>query len=337
VKPPKKILVIRFSSIGDIVLTTPVIRGIKKDLPDTKLHFLTKLRYRELMESNPYIDKIHTLDKELSTVIKELKEEHFDLIIDLHNNLRTIIVKLQLNGKSYSVDKLNWRKWLLVNMKANFLPDRHIVDRYLDTVKPLHIENDGAGLDHFISQSDEVDLNSLPKTHQQGYIAFVIGAKFATKRLPEDKLITICKGVTSPIILLGDKNDQLIANNVAEQVGNKIFNGCGLYSINQSASLVKQSEMVISFDTGLQHIAAAYNKEIISLWGNTVPEFGMYPYYSREQSNNSKGHILEVKNLSCRPCSKIGYAHCPKNHFDCMRSISDQEVIDLANRQKDNT
>ncbi len=318
----KKILIIRFSSIGDIVLTSPVVRCIKEQKPEIEIHFLTKKSFKSLLENNPYISKIHTIEKNVSEVIEDLKKENFDFIVDLHHNLRSAETKLKLNKPSSSFQKLNFKKWLLVNMKVNKMPDLHVVDRYLKTVETLGIKNDNKGLDFFIPIKDEINLSSLPITHQNGYIGFVIGAKFATKKLPTSKIISICKKLNQAIVLLGGKEDVALANEIEKEVGSTIYNACGKYNLNQSASLIKQANKIISHDTGLMHIAAALKKEIISVWGNTVPSLGFAPYLPHPHSK-----IVEVKNLSCRPCSKIGYDKCPKGHFKCMMEIDEGKII----------
>lgn len=317
-----KVLVIRFSSIGDIVLTTPIVRCIKKQLPGAEVHYLTKKAFLPIVENNPYIDKVYSIQSEVAEVVEELKKENYDFIVDLHHNLRTMQVKKALKVKSAAFPKLNIEKWLMVNLKVNRLPNVHIVDRYFKTAESLNVKSDGQGLDYFIPTSDEVDINTLPQSHCGGYIAFVIGARHYTKQLPEHKIISICKKINSPVILLGGKEDEEKAKHIEQAVGDKIYNACGKYNINQSASLVKQARKVISHDTGLMHIASAFKKDIISVWGNTIPEFGMYPYMPGAGS-----HIIEVKNLSCRPCSKLGYKACPKKHFNCMEQINEEEII----------
>ena len=316
----QKILIIRFSSIGDIVLTTPVIRCIKTQKSEIEIHYLTKNSFEGILEHNPYITKIHTIEKDIKEVIEELKKENFDLVIDLHNNIRSMQVKRALGKPSSSFKKLNFRKWLLVNFKINKMPSVHIVDRYLKTVEKLGIKNDSKGLDYFIPKKDEVMLASLPLSHQNGYTGFVIGAKHFTKQLPTEKIISICRKLNQPIILLGGKEDLKQANEIEKIVGVNIYNACGKYDLNQSASLIKQAEKIITHDTGLMHIAAAFKKEIISVWGNTVPAFGFTPYLP-----DPKSKIVEVNNLSCRPCSKIGYDKCPKGHFKCMIMINENE------------
>jgi ADP-heptose:LPS heptosyltransferase len=321
-----KVLIIRFSSIGDIVLTTPIIRCLKKQL-GAEVHFLTKKSFASILLSNPYVDKVFSIEKNTNEVKKELQAEKYDYCIDLHNNLRSLQIKFFLSTKSFTFDKINIRKWLIVNAKLDFLPKNHIVERYLETVKKLNVKNDFEGLDYFIPTRDEVSLPSSDlKIFPQQYIAFVIGAAHATKRLPNEKIIEICKKINFPIVLLGGKDEIEKGEFIANESGKHVYNTCGKFNLNQSASLVEQSYLVISHDTGLMHIAAAFQKKIISIWGNTIPAFGMTPYYEKGLENNFS---IEVKNLSCRPCSKIGFEKCPKKHFKCMNEINSDQIIEI--------
>jgi len=314
----KKILIIRFSSIGDIVLTTPVIRCIKEQKPEYEIHYLTKSAFKSILENNPHITKVHCIDKDVKEVISQLQKENFDHVIDLHHNIRSMQTKKALGKPSSTFKKLNFKKWMLVNFKIDNMPKAHIVDRYMDTIAQMGIINDNKGLDYFIPEKDEVNITSLPSLYQNGYIGFVIGAKHFTKQLPIEKIISICKKINKPIILLGGKEDAARAEAIEKAVGSSIYNACGKYNLNQSASLVKQATKIITHDTGLMHIAATFKKEIISVWGNTVPSFGFTPYLP-----DPKSKIVEVKDLSCRPCSKIGYDKCPKGHFKCMMEIDE--------------
>lgn len=312
-----KILVVRFSSIGDIVLTTPILRCIKQQLKDVELHFITKQKFVTVIEHNPYVDKLYTVKDSLSEIIPKLKAENYDYIIDLHHNLRTLKLKSALGKKSFSFDKLNFKKFLIVNFKINKLPNKHIVDRYFETLDVIGVKNDNKGLDYFISEKDKMDTSTyLPAAFQNGYNTLVVGGSYFTKQIPLNKLKEICANSSLPLALLGGKEDRVIAEQVQQQLRDKTINLCGNLSLNQSASIIQQCNTVITSDTGLMHIAAAYKKDIISLWGNTIPEFGMGPYLA---GNNSQ--LLEVKNLSCRPCSKLGHRKCPKGHFKCMNDI----------------
>jgi ADP-heptose:LPS heptosyltransferase len=326
-----KILVIRLSSIGDIVLTSPVVRCLKQQLPGAEVHFAVKKAFLPVVEANPYIDKIHIFDHNIKDFLRELRKEKFDFIIDLHNNQRTLLIKTFLLFSSsplllfsiYSFPKLSLRKWLLVKFKWNLMPKIHIVDRYFKAVRKLGVKNDGKGLDYFIPTGETVDISHFAVAFRSGYVAFVIGAKHNTKALPEERIAELIRSSSKPVILLGGPEDTEKGERIASAVGNdRVFNACGKFSLNQSASLVQQAEKIITHDTGLMHIAAAFHKDIISIWGNTVPEFGMYPYLPKEEG---KSTILEVKGLSCRPCSKLGYRECPKGHFRCMKEIRNFE------------
>ena len=318
----KKILIIRFSSIGDVVLTTPVIRCVKQQLA-VEVHYLTKASFAGLLESNPYVDRVHTIDKDVDhALVQKLRAEQFDFVIDLHNNLRTLRLKSALKVPSKSFPKLNVQKWLLVTFKVRRMPDVHIVDRYLETVKHLGVENDGEGLDYFIPEGSLVELNRLPETHASGYVAVVIGGQHATKMMPLAKLIEVCHALKSPVVLLGGPEDAAKGEAILDAIGPQVFNACGKFKLDESASLVQQALWVITHDTGLMHVAAAFKKRIVSVWGNTVPELGMHPYLPDAGSK-----MVEIKNLSCRPCSKIGFSKCPKKHFHCMN----HDVDDIVN------
>lgn len=321
----KKILIVRFSSIGDIVLTTPVIRCVKNQLPGIELHFVTKQVFMPVLESNPYIDKLHCFKNDVEEIYQDLQNEKFDLVIDLHNNLRSLRLKRILKTKSYSFRKLNIRKFFAVNFKwLSLLPSEHIVDRYLDTVKELGVKNDGKGLDFFLEEKDRVDAASLYfNTVKTKFIALVIGGSYFTKKIPKHKILEIAKNSQMPIVLLGGPEDKADGDELVKQEP-KLINACGSLSINQSASIVQQAEWVISSDTGLMHIASAFHKKIISVWGNTIPQFGMDPYKPDIQNK-----ILQVKDLKCRPCSKLGYKKCPLGHFKCMNEIDYAFVKDL--------
>lgn len=310
-----KLLIIRFSSIGDIVLTSPVIRCIATQVKDVEIHFLTKKRFAILAESNPYITKVHTIEKNINEVISHLREEKFDHVIDLHKNLRTSKVHLALRRPFTTFNKLNIEKWLMVRFKINKLPPVHIVDRYLNAASFLKIENDGQGLDFFIPDVQRINISSAYPELSAGFIAVVIGGNHSTKIFPADMVADVCNQLTLPVALLGGPDDKERGEIITGLTGGKALNLCGKLSLMQSASMVEQSNAVLSNDTGLMHIAAALSKPIVSIWGNTIPEFGMYPY----MKNDTPSFISEIKNLSCRPCSKIGFRECPLKHFNCMR------------------
>jgi ADP-heptose:LPS heptosyltransferase len=318
-----KVLIIRFSSIGDIVWTTPIIRCVKQQIPDCELHFVTKASYGEMLSANPYIDKLFLLKDDLAELTKRLSQEKYDYVIDLHKNLRTLRMKFSLSGKKFTYNKYIFERWLFVKFKINKMPDSHIIDRYFEAVTSLNIKNDGKGLDYFILPENEIDIQKmLPFDFQQGYVAYIIGGSEATKKLPLSKMMELCKKINRPIVLIGGKEDiengnklvNLVVSEDTENGEGKIVNLSGKLSISQSASIVKQAEQVFGHDTGLTQIAAAFHETIYSIWGTTTPLFGIKPY-----TKNSI--LLENKDLKCRPCSKAGAPACPLKHFKCMNNL----------------
>jgi ADP-heptose:LPS heptosyltransferase len=299
------------------VLTTPVLRCIRQQMPGTELHYVTKKAFSDVLRHNPNIDKLYTFDQDVAEVYESLAAEHYDCVIDLHKNLRSFRLKRKLGVKSYSFNKLNIEKFLAVRFKAiDRLPNIHIVERYLETLRPLGIVGDGKGLEYFLGPEDHVHVSDVFFAGQQTkFMALVVGGSYYTKQIPMNKLREICAYARLPMIILGGRGDAAIANELKKEFPG-IVNACGQYSLNQSASVIQQAEWVITSDTGLMHIASAFNKKIISLWGNTIPEFGMSPYMPLPENK-----LLEVKGLSCRPCSKLGYKKCPEGHFKCMNAI----------------
>ncbi len=307
------------------MLTTPVLRAVKQQVPGAEVHYLTKEVFRCIIAHNPYVDKIYSIHYDMREVIKELKQEKYDLVIDLHKNLRTFRIKTALGVKSVAFDKINLQKFLAVNLKmVHLLPPKHIIDRYFDSLKKLKIVNDGQGLDYYFGPEDEVDVKQLFfRNKETRYVALVIGGSYYTKKIPLNKLTDICNRSSLPVVMLGGMHDKPVADQLKKRFP-LMINGTGQFSINQSASIIKQAEWVITSDTGMMHIAAAFRKKMISAWGNTIPEFGMYPYHSHPESV-----LLEVKNLPCRPCSKLGYGRCPLGHFKCMQQIDYSVVSEL--------
>ena len=209
------------------------------------------------------------------------------------------------------------------------MPDVHVVDRYFEAVKSLNVQSDGKQGDFSIPASEEVDLQSTYNLEPSKFVALVIGAKFGTKQLPVEKLTELINKVSDPIVLIGGPDDVKLGDEILAATDNtRVINSCGKHSILSSASILKQSRVVVTNDTGMMHISACFDVPIVSIWGNTVPELGMYPYRPLDVNSYS---IHEVKGLNCRPCSKIGYAECPKGHFDCMMKQDIGSIVEKLN------
>lgn len=308
----RKILIIRFSSIGDLILITPIVRCLKMQL-DAEIHLITKTGFKSVLVSNPYIDKHWSFDKSILECLDELKSESFDLVIDLHKNTRSFLLRILLRKPTYSFNKINFWKWIMCAFKINLMPDKHLVDRYFEGLRALHVKNDGKGLDYFFSKNinQEAIIDGLPPK----FIVGVLGAAHFTKQIPLEKWRELMGSVKFPIVLIGGKNELLSGKQLELEFPGRFINCAGQFSIDQSAKIIESAMMVITPDTGMMHIAAALKKPMHVFWGNTIPQFGMSPYYGTKPGIH-RNH--EVLNLACRPCSKLGYPKCPKNHFNCM-------------------
>lgn len=318
-----KILILRFSSIGDIVLTTPVVRCLKAQLPDVEIHFATKPQYAGILQANPNIDKVITLQGSVSTLAKILRAEKYDGVVDLHANLRTRLLRSLLPGVPFTVfRKQNMRKWLLVK-KLTRKPCEHVVFRYMETVKKWGVIYDGKGLDYYYK---DCEIPSLPAP----YVAYAIGGTWNTKRMPENKIAELMEASNAHFVLLGDINDAMVGESIAARFPDRVSNMCGKLSLDQSAKVLAGAAKVLTHDTGLMHIAAALQKPIVSIWGNTTPDFGMGPFLPDAVKTGPV--LVQAEGVSCRPCSKIGFNACPKGHFDCMQKQSATEISRLLHQ-----
>jgi ADP-heptose:LPS heptosyltransferase len=314
--------------MGDIIYTTPVVRCLRLQLPGCEIHFLTKEQFKYIYELNPYLTKLHLLKPKLRDTIADIKAEKFDLIVDLHNNLRTSIIKLSTLVPALTYKKERFTKWLALKLKWKSLYSKdHLVDRYLKTVKSLGITNDDKPIDYYLANSYTLE-EILPESHSQSFVAFIIGATHFTKRMPVEKVIEICKGIKLPIVLLGGNDVLQNAEAIQQALGHQVYSTCGKTNLDQSVFIVSKAEKVIGFDTGLTHIAEAFNKPLVTIWGGTAPELlGVFPY-KIDQS-------LEAGiDLPCRPCSKFGLEACPLGHFKCMKDIPNGLIVDYINHSE---
>jgi heptosyltransferase-2 len=264
----------------------------------------------------------------------------------LHKNYRTYKIQKALGVPSLSYKKLSLQKFVLTKLHLNFMPMRHIVDRCLDALSSLGVVNDGKGLDYFIPKDTTINAAALPASFESGYIALVIGASYATKKLPVSALQQLCHKIPYPIVLIGGKEDE--AEGAAVEAINpiKVWNACGKFNLQESALLVKQSRTVISHDTGFLYIACAFHKKTVAIWGATSPALQVEPYYPTVQQVNqttlnteTASTILNsnemyfnaiVPNLPCQPCSNYGTKQCPQGHFACMKKQDLQSIADKA-------
>ena len=311
----KKVLIIRFSSIGDIILTTPVLRCIKQQLC-VEVHYLTKKSFLGLLQHNPHVDAIHYIDKEIGAqLIEKLKAEQFDFIVDLHGNWRSLRIKKVLGVPYKTFAKLNLQKWLLIHLGIDLMPRQHVADRYLDTLADLGVSNDHKGLDYFMAPETTVDLDL-----NKPFIAWSIGGSFTPKKLAAAQVADVCKKMDMPIYLLGGTKEVDEAEAIIEACGQpNIISFCGKLSLDQTALLIKKSKVLLSNDTGLMHIGAAFKKSIVSFWGCTKPILGFAPYAAASDS------VEILSNVSKRPCSKHGKS-CKHKNLGCIKFIDSKDI-----------
>ena len=310
-----KILVIRLSSFGDIILTFPFIKELKAKFPDSQIHFISKVEFSGIPELNPYLDKIYTVNNNLNEIRRLIKSEKYDFIFDLHKNLRSIYLSSFQNAKVLRYKKNNLKKLLLVYLKLNLFKDIiPVYKKYLLTLRDL-FEN--VNYEFLASELNIPETISGP----QPYIIISPSSKHFTKTYPKERFLEIINRDTSKkYILTGSdsKKDTEICKFLEDKSSNTT-NLCGKLTIPQLAEYIKKSEYVISNDSGVMHLAEALNKPVYVFFGSTVKEFGFYP-----QLRSSA--VFENKTIRCRPCARSGRSSCPKKHFKCMLEIN-QDVI----------
>lgn len=297
-----KILVIRLSSIGDVILTTPVLRCLKSQLQHCELHFITKPLCGQLLQDNPYIDRLIEYDNS-DPQRSMLRSEHYDCVVDLHNSHRSRSLRRAVASRSLVYRKENFAKFILVLYKHDMMSGRHVVDRYFDAVSPLGVSNDGKGL--------QLSAFALPPvfTTDRPFVAIACGAQHETKRIPPSKIAYIANSIGAPVVLLGDGNDRQRVEHLA--LSQKVVNLCGQTSLTESAAIISRAAAVVTSDSAMMHVAAAYHRYVLAVWGCTSPRFGFWPYATSHTN-------YTVASLPCWPCRRMGTNRCPKGHFHCM-------------------
>ena len=331
-----RILVIRFSSAGDIILTSLFTRVLAKRFPDAEIHYLTKQEYAPLVQYAPHIDRVIAIPpgttlRDLARVKSELIRENqgdYDIVFDLHNSLRSRYMRAGLGRELGVFQKPTFKKWLLVHRKVNRLrPIVPIPERYLRAGERFGLENDGEGLDLHTGAT----LAPIVAQAKRPTIAIAPGAKHATKRwLPENfsALGTMLAGdLDARIVLLGGVDERDLCRQVARDIAGETVDLSGRTSLLEAAAALDVCNVVVSNDSAIAHIAAARKRPVISLFGSTVQEFGFAPYGTRSA-------VVEVEGLYCRPCTTIGRDSCPEGHFRCMREITVQKVLEKIQNSK---
>ena len=316
----KRILIIRLSSFGDILLATPVIRSIKKNYPDLEIDFVIREQYSDILKENIYLHKVFTYtenNQEKSELINNLIEQKYDLVVDLQNNFRSKELLKSLKCPKLKFRKRDFDKFLLVNFKINRLKNAPPIPiRYAEALGNLSLDDES--LDIFSSNQPNPTLIT-----EKIYIGLCPGSKHFTKRWPMEHFINLGKLLEQNgynVVLFGGKDDLHLCSELADRLNN-VVNLCNDNDLLQTAADMNKCKVIFCNDSGLMHLATAVKVPVIAFFGSTVEEFGFFPY-------KSKSMILQLENLKCRPCSHIGRKSCPEKHFKCLNEISPQTAFD---------
>jgi lipopolysaccharide heptosyltransferase II len=320
----QKILIIRFSSAGDIILTSLFVRALRKRFADAEIHYLTKEEFAPLVKHSPYVDRVVTIGKEwgirdLARLKSELIRENgddYDIVFDLHDSLRSRYFRATLGRRVAIFRKPTFRKWLLVRRKINRLrPIVPIPERYLEVGREFGLVNDGEGLDLFIGNT----FAPLLPLEGRPTVAFAPGARHATKQWPPEYFIELgrdlVRDTNARIVLLGSPEERELCGRIASAIEGETVNLAGRATMLEAAAAVDTCDLVVTNDSAMAHVAAARKRPVVAIFGSTVQEFGFAPYGTRSV-------IVENEGLYCRPCTTIGRESCPEGHFRCMREVT---------------
>ncbi|NTU59355.1 MAG: glycosyltransferase family 9 protein [Chlorobiaceae bacterium] len=314
------ILVVRLSSIGDIVLTTPLLGELRRRFPHARIDYCTKAPFMPLLASNPALSSVCTPES--------IPSAAYDLVVDLQNNARSrAMVKGLKAGRACRYRKRNWKKLLLVRFKANLYGQeyRSVVERYGAALGGLMGPVDAPCSLH--PSADDHAFAAAAAGGGAPVLAICFGANHFTKRYPAQSFAAVIAAAAARlplrVILLGGKEDipeaEKIMAALPDSIRNQVCQMAGSATLMQSAALLAASDLVLCNDTGLMHMASAFGRKLFVIFGSSVREFGFLPWRTPYE-------LFEVKGLDCRPCSHIGRSSCPKGHFRCMREIPAERI-----------
>jgi heptosyltransferase-2 len=335
----KKILVIRLSSLGDILLTYPLIRILKEKENNPEIHFIVKEKFVQAIESNPYIDKIFLLNETNQKEIRnQIKNAKYDIVIDLQNNFRSQnLYPFNLKSRIYRFKKPTLKKFLLVKFKINLLKDNpSIAIHYIKTIYPDYKPENLPLYFEIPEEKEKKSLEKLPEHFKDKVIIGICpGSKHFTKRYPVDLFEVLLKKLIERnyfVALFGGTEDKEICKSL-EIDDYAIKNFQNENDLFETAALMKKCSVILTNDSGLMHLSSLLKIPTVAIFGSTVKEFGFAPIFE-------KSIIVENDKLDCRPCSHIGRSSCPEKHFKCMRDIPPdlivQKIEELISEGKNN-
>lgn len=322
------ILAIRFSSIGDILLTTPLLRALRARHPDARIVMLTKSAFAPLLTENPRLDAVRTLGPEESlwAVARRLRAERFTHVLDLHGSLRSGALRLMVPARWSGYEHYRAeRRRLLRDRRDTYPREIPVAERYFDAVRELGVAPDGGPPEFFLREEAAEQARRWRREAgigaERAYVALAPGAAHATKRWPVEyyrSLAAELTGAGNDLVLVGGPEDREIAEQVAAAAGARAAVAAGRFDLQGTGALLRDARALVSGDTGMMHMATGVGTPVVALFGPTVRAFGFFPYQGRA--------VVLERDLECRPCSAHGGENCPLGHHRCLRDINPPEV-----------
>ncbi|GIX46473.1 MAG: glycosyl hydrolase [Candidatus Tectimicrobiota bacterium] len=331
----RTVLLVRLSSIGDILLTTPVLRLLRQACPQARLDFALKAPYADLLRANPCVDRLLLVPpgESLRAMWRRLRQQRYDLVLDWQRTLRSRVLLWGVRATHrLAYNKRTVRRALLVHLGWNLLrPPLAVPELYARPLRRLGLTAPLPPLEMHLTPESQAAAaayleQALPAGQRQPLLAVAPGARWATKRWPAERFAAVAQALAdahgAAVVLLGDADDVPLAQAICQQLRAPVLDGTGRLSLMQTAALLQRCRLLLSNDSGLMHLAAALRVPVVAVFGPTVAEFGFYPFQATAQ-------VVSLA-LPCRPCSTKGSRRCPRQHHQCMRGLSSEQVLDAA-------
>jgi lipopolysaccharide heptosyltransferase II len=327
------ILAVRFSSIGDVLLTTPLLRAIRGRYPACRLTVLTKEAYAPLLNRNPHVTRVIGLpgDGPLTRLAAELRADRYTHLLDLHDSLRSRALRVLVPGAWSSYPKHRLARAVLIYTKRNIYRDpRPVPERYFSAAHALDVRPDGNPPELFWGRDEEdavaAWLPSVNVPESARLVALAPGAAHATKRWPLEHWRSLVQRLAreSHMVVVGSAADAPLGAELARVAPDRVLNAAGQFGLQHTGVLLRRASALVSGDTGVMHLATAVGTPVIALFGPTVRPFGFFPYTDRAR-------VLELS-LGCRPCTSKGGSRCPLGHHRCLRDMSPERVYEALCR-----
>ena len=330
---PQSICIIRLTSLGDIVLLSPLMRVLRKTWPNARIDMIIAEHCSEIMKYNPHIDNLYVINTKKGTAsfLKQwfsLKQQlpKYDVVLDVHCSLRSRIIRQGLGNTVLKYDPARALKRDIVKNKTR-IPIDSIIPvpiRYFTVFKGYDdIRIDDEGLEYWLQQDVIQGVYPTRRMQTGQNIIMVPGAKHATKRWPPEYFAELLQLLhheyQQPLILLGGPDDAELCATIEQLSSIPVQNLAGTMSLHDITAYMNSAACIIGNDSGLMHIAASRHIPIVTMFGSTVPEFGFLPYHTPYQ-------IASIE-LPCKPCTHIGKEKCPLGHFSCMKELTPNIVF----------